>query len=189
MNFLLLLYLLIIECFLYNIINNKFVWHFNISCVFIQFCFLKDVKGDTKSIKKIICLNIDLLNHKNKKICMYIFNKTLNYDMLLKLFWIKKNNVWINAKNKWLYIKKLETKIHQQNKKIIVECYFILAVVYAIWIKKIKKNKNKKTIQSFIANMTDIKKTLTSKKKHQFEKKNYSKNIKISVMIVYIYRI
>ena len=70
----------------YNIVNDKFVWHFNISHVFIQFCFLKNVKNDTKSIKKIICLNIDFLGHKNKKNCMYIFNKMLNYDMLLKLF-------------------------------------------------------------------------------------------------------
>ena len=30
--------------------------------------------------------------------------------MLLKLFWIKKNNVWINAKNKWLYIQKIKNK-------------------------------------------------------------------------------
>ena len=110
---------------------------------------------------------------------MYIFNKTLNYNMLLKLFWIKKNNVWINAKNKQLYIKKSETRIHQQNKKITVECHCISTVVYAIWMKKIKKNKNKKIIQCFIANMIDIKKTLTPKKNINL-KKNYSKNIKTS---------
>ena len=85
-----------------------------------------------KSIKKIIGLNIDFLNHKKKRICMYIFNETLNYDMLLNLFLIQKNNVRINAKNKRLYIKKSKTKIHQQNKKITVECYSVSAVAYAI---------------------------------------------------------
>ena len=130
-------------------------------------------------LKKIICLNIDLLNHKNKEICMYIFNKTLNYDMLLKLFWFKKNNVRIDVKNKWLYIKKSKTKIHQQNKKITVECHSISTAVYAIWMKKAKKDKNKKTIQYFIASMIDIKKALTSKKMSIW-KKNYSKNIKTS---------
>ena len=133
-----------IKCFLYNIVNDKFIWHFNILRVFIQFCSLKNIKNDTKSIKKIICLNIDFLNHKNKRICMYILNETLNYNMLLELFWIKKNDVWINAKNKRLYIKKSQTKIHQQNKKITVECHPISAAVYAIWIKKAEKNKIKK---------------------------------------------
>ena len=165
--------------FLYDIINNKFVWHFNISHVFIQFHFLKNVRSDTKSIKKIICWNIDFLNHKNKEICMYIFNQTLNYDMLLGLFWIKKKNVWINTKNKWLYIKKSKTKIHQQNKKITIECHPMSVVVYVIWMKKVKKNKNKKTIQCFITNMIDIKKHWRQKKTSIW-KKNYSKNIKTS---------
>ena len=91
-----------IKCFLYDIVNDKFEWHFNILHVFIQFRFLKTVKNDKKSIKKIIRLNINFLNHKNKKICMYIFNETFNSDILLELFWTEKNDVWINAKNKWL---------------------------------------------------------------------------------------
>ena len=168
---------------MYNIVNDKFVWYFNISCVFIQFYFLKNVRNDTKSIKKIICLNIDFLNHKNKKICMYVFNKTLNYNMLLKLFWTKKNNVWINAKNKWLYIKKSKTKIHQQNIKITVEYHFISTAMYAIWMKKIKKDKNEKTIQCFIANMIDIKKTLTFKKNINLKKKIIQKISKLHTII------
>ena len=159
-----------IKCFSYNTVNDKFVRYFNIFCVFMQFRLLKNVKIDTKSIKKIICLNINFLNHKSKKVCMYIFNKTLNYDIMLKLFWIQKNNVWINAKNNLLFVKKSETKIHQKNKKINGECHSISTVAYIIWMKKAKKNKNEKTIQSFIANMIDIEKTLTPKKKINLKK-------------------
>ena len=62
---------------------------------------------------------------------------------------------------------------------MIVECHPVSTVLYAIWIKKIKKDKNKKTIQCFIASMIDIIKTLMSKKTSIW-KKNYSKNIKTS---------
>ena len=156
--------------FLYNIANEKLIQHFNISFVFIQFHFLKNIINDMKSIKKIIRLNINFLNHKNKEICMYIFNKTLDYAMLLELFWIKKNDVWINAKNKRLCIKKPETKIHQQNKKITVECHSISTIMYAIWMKKVKKNKNKKN-HTMLHYKHDWHKKKNIKKKHPFEKK------------------
>ena len=42
-------------------------------------------------------------------------------------------------------------------------------------MKKVKKNKNKKTVQCFITNMTDIKKTLTSKKNINLKKKLFKK--------------
>ena len=83
--------------------------------------------------------------------------------------------MWINAKNKWLYIKKSKTRIHQQIKKITVECHFILAAAYAIWMMKAKKNKNKKIIQCFTANKAGIKKRLTLKKNINLKKKLFKK--------------
>ena len=115
-----------IKSFLYNIVNDKFVQHFNISCVFIQSCLLKNVIDDMKSIKKIIYLNINFLNQKNKEICMYIFNKTLNYNMLLKRFWIKKT-MWESMQKTYDYTSK------NQNQKFINKTKKSLLNVIPYW--------------------------------------------------------
>lgn len=75
-----------IECFLYNIINSNFVERHHILHILIKFRIFLNVKQNANQIKKTVHLNINLNKYKNQKIYMYLFNETLNYDMLLRLF-------------------------------------------------------------------------------------------------------
>ena len=95
----------------------------------------------------------------------------------------KKNDVWINMKNKWLYIKKSKTKIDQQDKKN--HCWMSFCIGHCIRRINEQSQKRQKSRSRTLLHCKHgrHRKNIDLKKKRQFNRKTIEKILELHTII------
>lgn len=85
-------------CLVYGIVSNRFVQHYQLSCVQIEPRHLQSVEGVTEdAVSRIVSFDLDIGGHQQRQAYAYVVPKIEGYEMILGKSWLRKERALLDA--------------------------------------------------------------------------------------------
>lgn len=151
-------------CLSYGMIDSRFATCHNLQRFSISPVQMVTFEADSKDqISEVAVAHIDIDGHVEKRIFFYIAPRLADYDLILGMPWVTKNDARINVPKDECLIAATATTVKNQTDVLELTPDYI--AVSAVAFQRLTRGKLRKTVQVFGASLRDIEKALSTKKK------------------------